>query len=150
MQALYRLMTTPSQPSRNAYLTTFAAQTETAIANQLRINGRVPSGVYVAQSVDALCADMKAFRSPISTLERYYPKAKLSVLGAMNGVTSLVIQQCPLSSVQAAFMTSGDSRAFHRQSVQCRPRSSDRRDHRADRDALHQRNGEGAVALPRF
>ena len=106
VQALYRLMTTPSQPSRNAYLATFAAQTETAIANQLRINGRVPSGVYVAQSVDALCADMRAFRSPIATLERYYPKAKLSVLGAMNGVTSLVIQQCPLSSVQAAFMTS--------------------------------------------
>jgi hypothetical protein len=104
MTSLYRQLSTPSQPSRSRYLGSLTQQDEATIAGEITINGGAPSPGYVASSVTALCADLRAARSPIATFERYYPKAKLDVMAAMNGVASLTIRRCGLNGNSAGFL----------------------------------------------
>lgn len=106
VQTLYRSLTRPKQPTRAQYLSTFADQSAASIGQQVRINGQPPSATYVLSSVQSLCGAIRSQRSPIPTFESYYPRATLSVLGAMNGVAALVIRRCPLNGAQATFLTS--------------------------------------------
>jgi hypothetical protein len=96
----------PRQSKLGAYRSTLQEQSAATIASQVVVNGRRIDAGYVGSALRGICADLAVRRSPIDTIGRFFPGAKLSLVGAMTGVVRLAIARCPLNAAQANFLSS--------------------------------------------
>jgi hypothetical protein len=94
-----------STTTRSTILNLLDVQSAARIANNVAVRGRRVSTTYVLNGADETCQAFRNRTPAMSVIARYFPGARLELIGPMNGFVRLVIARCPLNTYGANFLS---------------------------------------------